>query len=70
MVPVQALPLCLLVHFTAADLEESRGNTENSRQIYDDLIQATLPKADAAESDAAKAKSTPEVRRLPYPAYV
>lgn len=59
--PVQALPMCLLVHFTAADLEEARGNTENSRQIYDDLIQATLPNADAAEPDASQARSRPEV---------
>ena len=64
MLHVQALPMCLLVHFTAADLEESRGNTDNSRQIYDDLIQATLPKSDAAEPDASAAKSTPEVRRI------
>ncbi len=48
--------MCLLVHFTAADLEESRGNTDNSRQIYDDLIQTTLPKSDAAEPDASTPK--------------
>lgn len=41
---VQAVPSCLLVHFMAADLEESRGNTESSRQIYEDLVQGTLPK--------------------------
>ena len=58
---MQAVPSCLLVHFMAADLEESRRNTESSRQIYEDLVQSTLPKEDAAASDPAKAQSRPEV---------
>ena len=58
---MQAVPSCLLVHFMAADLEESRGNTESSRQIYEDLVQSTLPTEDAAASDPAKAQSRPEV---------
>ena len=58
---VQAVPSCLLVHFMAADLEESRGNTESSRQIYEDLVQGTLSKEDAAASGPAKAQSRPEV---------
>ena len=61
--PVQALPSCLLVHFTAADLEESRGNTDSSRQIYEDIIQASLPKEpeEGELPDAAKAQSKAEV---------
>ena len=58
---MQAVPSCLLVHFMAADLEESRGNTESSRQVYEDLVQGTLPKEDAAASDSPKAQSMPEV---------
>ena len=58
---MQAVPSCLLVHFMAADLEESRGNTESSRQIYEDLVQSTLPKEDAATPDPANAQSKPEV---------
>ena len=59
--PVQALPSCLLVHFAAADLEESRGNTEASRQIYEDLVQPTLPKEDVTAPEDARAQSRPEV---------
>ena len=58
---MQALPSCLLLHFAAADLEESRGNTEASRQIYKDLVQPTLPKEDAAAAEDARAHSRPEV---------
>ena len=57
----QALPSCLLVHFAAADLEESRGNTEASRQIYEDLVQPTLPKEGVIASEDARAQSRPEV---------
>ena len=57
----QALPSCLLVHFAAADLEESRGNTEASRQIYEDLVQPTLAKEDVTAPEDARAQSRPEV---------
>lgn len=54
----QALFSCLLVHFAAADLEESRGSTEAARRVYEDLVAGLVPKEDAPPDQAA----SPQVR--------
>ncbi len=35
-----ALPDCLVLHFAAAELEESRGEIDASRSIFEELVQA------------------------------
>jgi cleavage stimulation factor subunit 3 len=52
----QALPSCLLLHFAAADLEESRGNVEGARKIYEELVAGLLPAEPAADGEAPEEK--------------
>ena len=49
----QALFSCLLLHFAAADLEESRGSPEASRRVYEDLVAGLVPKEESAPDQAA-----------------
>ncbi|KAL3133211.1 hypothetical protein ABBQ38_007099 [Trebouxia sp. C0009 RCD-2024] len=54
----QVLPGCLLLHFAAADLQESQGDVEAARQVYQDL----LPFLNPDESPATPApQMTPEM---------
>ena len=36
-----ALPDCLLLHFAAAELEESRGENDAARGIFEELVQVS-----------------------------
>jgi hypothetical protein len=54
----QALFSCLLLHFAAADLEESRGSAEAARRVYEDLVAGLVPKEESAPDEAAN----PQVR--------
>lgn len=54
---LQVLPGCLLLHFAAADLQESQGDLEAARQVYQDLLPSLNP-------DEPLATPPPQV---PYP---
>lgn len=38
-----ALPDCLMLHFAAAELEESRGEVDAARSIFEELVEVSCP---------------------------
>lgn len=60
---VQVLPGCLLLHFAAADLQESQGDVEAARQVYQDL----LPSLNPDEPPATPAPQVPSVKPFGVP---
>lgn len=47
-----------MLHFAAADLEESCGSAEAARRVYEDLVAGLVPKEESAPDQAAN----PQVR--------
>ncbi|EIE19849.1 Suf-domain-containing protein, partial [Coccomyxa subellipsoidea C-169] len=66
----KALFSCLLLHFAAADLEESRGSTEAARRVYEDLVAGLVPKEDAPPDQAASPQLSPELGGLAWVQYM
>ncbi|CAL8466443.1 g5979 [Coccomyxa elongata] len=66
----KALPSCLLLHFAAADLEDSRGGTDAARRVYEDLVAGLVPKEEATPEQQAGPQLTPELGGLAWIQYM
>ena len=70
----EALPVAVVLHFTAADLEESSGNVERARVIYEELISAPVNDISGAEADDTEESKdgnlSPELKTLAWIQYM
>lgn len=69
----QALPSALVLHFAAADLEETNSNLENARSIYEQLISLPDAKISSNVEEGGQTEEsvlTPELKTLAWIQYM